>query len=215
MVLPWLMQPFQGCRFIRRVPRVARSSQPWAEGFNPFGVGLWFVVRSLLVVAVLFLNVVAHSETVSILLSSNVSSRVNFGAEQVSKAIISGTGLELMVGSKVETDKPDHLIVVAHPDLPTIQKLVSGGLLKADFNKLPKGGFVIGALFHSKVVVVVSADDSGLLYGCMALAERIRQAHGLPDDFQFSDKPAMALRGTCVAMQKTFILPGRHVYEYP
>ncbi len=27
--------------------------------------------------------------------------------------------------------------------------------------------------------------------------------------------PVMKLRGTCVAMQKTFILPGRHVYEYP
>ena len=25
----------------------------------------------------------------------------------------------------------------------------------------------------------------------------------------------MKLRGTCVAMQKTFIMPGRHVYEYP
>ena len=25
----------------------------------------------------------------------------------------------------------------------------------------------------------------------------------------------MKLRGTCIGMQKTFILPGRHVYEYP
>ena len=25
----------------------------------------------------------------------------------------------------------------------------------------------------------------------------------------------MKLRGTCIGMQKTYILPGRHVYEYP
>ena len=31
----------------------------------------------------------------------------------------------------------------------------------------------------------------------------------------FHDKPAMTLRGTCIGMQKTFILPGRKVYEYP
>ena len=31
----------------------------------------------------------------------------------------------------------------------------------------------------------------------------------------FHDAPAMKLRGTCIGMQKTFILPGRHVYEYP
>src|SRR5437899_9961470 len=31
-----LMQPFQGCSCSSRLPRVARSSQPWAEGFESF-----------------------------------------------------------------------------------------------------------------------------------------------------------------------------------
>jgi len=33
------IQPFQGCDVSVFSPRVARSSQPWAERFNPFGIG--------------------------------------------------------------------------------------------------------------------------------------------------------------------------------
>ncbi|HLP75708.1 MAG TPA: hypothetical protein VK327_02210, partial [Candidatus Paceibacterota bacterium] len=34
-------------------------------------------------------------------------------------------------------------------------------------------------------------------------------------EMDFSDQPAMTLRGVCVGMQMTCILPGRKVYEYP
>jgi len=33
-----MMQPLQGCESSESEPRVARSSQPWAERFNPFGI---------------------------------------------------------------------------------------------------------------------------------------------------------------------------------
>jgi hypothetical protein len=33
------MRPFQGFGFSMSSPRVARASQPWAERFNPFGIG--------------------------------------------------------------------------------------------------------------------------------------------------------------------------------
>ena len=42
-----------------------------------------------------------------------------------------------------------------------------------------------------------------------------KPAKKLPEDFEMMDKPAMTLRGTCIGMQKTFLLPGRKVYEYP
>src|SRR5208282_821332 len=32
------IQPFQGCHLSVFSPRVARSSQPWADRFNPFGI---------------------------------------------------------------------------------------------------------------------------------------------------------------------------------
>jgi hypothetical protein len=34
------IQPLQGCDLRVVLPRVARSSQPWAESFNPFGIAL-------------------------------------------------------------------------------------------------------------------------------------------------------------------------------
>ena len=65
-------------------------------------------------------------------------------------------------------------------------------------------------------MVILSDDDSGTLYGCLELAKRIRDAGKLPVRVcNFHDAPAMKLRGTCIGMQKTYILPGRHVYEYP
>ena len=46
------------------------------------------------------------------------------------------------------------------------------------------------------------------------LLDTFRAIH--PDETEiatFHDKPAMTLRGTCVGLQKTYILPGRKVYE--
>ena len=37
----------------------------------------------------------------------------------------------------------------------------------------------------------------------------------MPEKLDFADAPQFVLRGPCIGMQKTFILPGRHVYEYP
>ncbi len=156
------------------------------------------------------------AETVSILLSSNASVRVEFGVEQVSRAI-SEAGLVRLTENTNGTDHPDHWVIVGHPDLQTVKTLVTKGLLRIDPNRLEKEGYIIGSWGHSEVVLVLKwcRMISGLLYGCMELAKRIRQSHKLPDDFQLIDSPAMKLRGTCVAMQKTFILPGRRVYEYP
>src|SRR6185295_2703710 len=64
-------------------------------------------------------------------------------------------------------------------------------------------------------LLVNAADSSGALYGCLELAHRIRDAGRLPDRIQYHDGPVMRLRGTCIGLQKTYIIPGRKVYEYP
>jgi hypothetical protein len=157
----------------------------------------------------------ARAESASIALESKASSRVQFGAHLLSQAL-KGAGLTLATNNDA-ANKSNHLIVVAHSDaqLASVQKLVSTGLLKTDLNSLQPEGFVLGSWANGKIITVLSRDDSGLLYGSMELAKRIREAGKLPDDFEFVDHPAMKLRGTCIGMQKTFILPGRKVYEYP
>lgn len=61
---------------------------------------------------------------------------------------------------------------------------------------------------------IEAGDESGLLYGCLALADQLRRYGRGPMTDQL-ERPAMKLRGVCVGLQKPTILPGRQVYEYP
>lgn len=65
-------------------------------------------------------------------------------------------------------------------------------------------------------IYIGGSDDTGQLYGCLELADRIRRSGGIPPSpLNVIDAPVMVLRGTCIGMQKTYYLPGRKVYEYP
>ena len=75
-------------------------------------------------------------------------------------------------------------------------------------------GFLLTA--DTESVTITGADDSGALYGCLELARRVRETGRWPiPPFRFTDAPAFKLRGPCIGMQKTYILTGRKVYEYP
>lgn len=63
-------------------------------------------------------------------------------------------------------------------------------------------------------LLVIGSDPSGVLYGCLELAKRIRAAHSLPGRLDFSDQPALVLRGTCIGMQKPEITYDGAVYDY-
>jgi len=68
------------------------------------------------------------------------------------------------------------------------------------------------------VFTIAADDDTGRLYACLELADRIRHNETSPASplpLNLTDAPTMVLRGTCIGMQKTYYLPGRKVYEYP
>jgi hypothetical protein len=77
----------------------------------------------------------------------------------------------------------------------------------------PKEGFVIRG--GSDTIRVTGFDDSGVLYGSLALADSIRSSGRIPRMIEVSDAPEMVLRGACIGLQKPWYLPGRTVYEYP
>ncbi len=59
------------------------------------------------------------------------------------------------------------------------------------------------------VIKVIGADASGVMYGCIDLAERIVMNQQLPIGLSWREKPMMKLRGVCILMMKL------GTYNYP
>jgi hypothetical protein len=147
------------------------------------------------VLAACTMTVVARAETVSIILPTNASPRIAFGAERLADAL-KAANVTVNVGPTGAT-RANRRVIIQKPGLaPTGRE-----------------GYAVH-LLASGDLRVTAADDSGVLYGCLEMASRVRAQGALPSG-DFSDRPAMTLRGVCVGMQKTYILPGRKVYEYP
>lgn len=170
-----------------------------------------FATRNLattLIGLLFLLPLASRAETISIVIASNAAPRVQFGAEKLEAALQAVKLEAAVVKGEPKVGRRIWLNAVYHPEIGREGFLVSppsrGGLLNSNVPRTAQDVFISGA------------DDSGLLYGGLELARRIQALGKLPDDQKtFGGKPAMTLRGTCVGMQKTYILPGRKVYEYP
>ena len=86
-------------------------------------------------------------------------------------------------------------------------------------NKGPAEGYTIATgdpeRRHGHGITVTGNDATGVIYGCVELAERVKSAgtlEGLPGA---TEEPHMVMRGTCIGLQKPVYLPGHGVYEYP
>jgi hypothetical protein len=150
---------------------------------------------------------IAHAATVSIVIASNATPRVKFGAEKLAEALKAVRLDAAVVRMEVISGQKIHLKQTNDP-------------------AIGREGFVLGRRRGNESQTQIGAqpetpyvvsyrDDSGALYGCLELAKRIRMEDKLPATLYFSDQPVMTLRGTCVGMQKTYMLPGRKIYEYP
>ena len=147
-------------------------------------------MRRLTLISFLALQfLIAHAARAAhvdlVVLDSKPSPRVQFATQLLSKAI------------DLAADSPQARSVVL--------KKVPG---------IKPEGFSIDTNTDGSISIHAS-DDSGLLYGCMELASRIRDTKQLPTDLHFTDATAFKLRGPCIGMQKPYLLPGRKVYEYP
>lgn len=62
--------------------------------------------------------------------------------------------------------------------------------------------------------IVSGSDPSGVLYGGLELASRIKKMDGLPAELNSEDHPALKLRGVCIGMQKPTIEYQGSEYDY-
>jgi hypothetical protein len=161
----------------------------------------------------LFVCWTTTAETISVFLVSNAAPRVEFGAARIVEALKS-VGIDSAIVRGDAITEPSREIAVATIGQPAFKLLIRSGVFKLKSGESEREGFILSTASDGGTGVD-GADDSGTLYGCLELAKRIHESRRIPTNLLFADAPAFTLRGPCIGMQKTYILPGRHVYEYP
>ena len=134
------------------------------------------------------------AQRVSIQTGKKASAREQYAAEYLQKKLTE-------MGYTVSPKKADCKIMLSNANSGTAE------------------GYTIDR--DKKGITVTGNDATGVIYGCVELAERIHQAGGLDKFVAMSsqqaiqESPGMVMRGTCIGLQKTVYLPGHGVYEYP
>ncbi len=91
-------------------------------------------------------------------------------------------------------------------------------LLKAYDKQIPdfwpdaKEAFLLRRLGNT--IVVTGYDASGVLYGAMELADRVRAAHAIPSTLDYQDHPQLKIRGAALGLQKPEITYDGAEYDY-
>jgi hypothetical protein len=139
---------------------------------------------------------------------ADTSHRAKFGAAKLTEALKKQGYPSSVVTQKAPTKPAANTIVIGLLNDAAVKNVFTGDAV------VKKEGFRI-ASFKQNSVVIGGADNSGILYGCMDLAEKISAAHAVPAGLSVTDAPQMVMRGACIGVQKPYYLPGRTVYEYP
>ena len=133
------------------------------------------------------LTTLAMAQRVSIQTGKKASAREQYAAEYLQKKLTE-------MGYTVSPKKADCKVTLSNANSGTAE------------------GYTIAK--DKKGFTVTGNDATGVIYGCVELADRIHQTGGL-DIQPVTEAPQMVMRGTCIGLQKTVYLPGHGVYEYP
>jgi hypothetical protein len=148
---------------------------------------------------------------ITIITPLNAHARVVFGADKLSQAL---TAIGYKVFINHVAPSTGQVIVIGLTGDALVTKAIANYHLP--MKKIPgtKEGFAISSSKENNIVIA-GIDNSGVLYGCIELADDIKAKGALPQNISMADHPEMVLRGACIGMQKSTYLPGRGVYEYP
>ena len=145
-------------------------------------------MKRITVIAVIaLLAITAMAQRVSILTGKKASAREQYAAEYLQKKLTE-------MGYTISPKKADCKITLSNANSGTAE------------------GYTIAK--DKKGITVTGNDATGVIYGCVELAERIKTTGSL-DIQPITETPGMVMRGTCIGLQKTVYLPGHAVYEYP
>lgn len=150
------------------------------------------------------------SGKVNIVISSTAHARIKYGAEKLAQAL-NRNGYTATVIHSSQNATGNCIWVGLFSDALLKKQLATNHIR---LSKAPgKEGFAINSAQNN--IIIAGGDNSGALYGCLELADRLTASHALPKSITVTDKPEMVMRGTCIGVQKPVLLPGRGTYEYP
>ncbi len=144
---------------------------------------------------------VTGAERIAIVVDTEASPRARFGTERLNQTLIQ-TGYETSIVPPAEQDVDDRKVILRITKDPTGQ-----GRHSSEGYSLRRE--------KQNVYSITGFGDSGVLYGCLELARRVAEIGALPTELDVAESPAFKLRGPCIGMQLTSLLPGRDTYEYP
>lgn len=148
------------------------------------------------------------SPKITIYKDGNLSVRQAFSIEKLRQSI-SKIGFKVEVSADdISNAKPSDIIV-----RKTGEVLFENNVI--DTSSIKKKESYLVQKAREKPLQIIGKDDSGVLYACLDLANRIKENGKLPQEISLIEVPEMVLRGTCVGLQKPTLLPDREVYEYP
>jgi hypothetical protein len=154
---------------------------------------------------------VVPAKNVTIVTPAASHVRVNFGANHLAKALKS-QGYQVKLVHQMPAGTAISTILVGRLQDVMLKSAFLNNKIKLA-SQPGKEGFAISPVKNN--LVIGGADNSGALYGCIELADRIKATGKLPVGLTMVDKPEMVMRGACVGVQKPVLLEGRGTYEYP
>jgi hypothetical protein len=163
----------------------------------------------LIVVALSILS--CSKRQIIIITRPNFHARIIWGTEKLKETLIRN-GYNISLQNNLVNAR-NNIMLVAGLLSDSLIKIVAGHNAISLPDSVGKEGYIIKS--SENVVLIVGNDPSGVLYGCLELAERVNKKGRMPVKLDFADHPKMVLRGACVGLQKPAYLPGRKVYEYP
>ncbi|HEY8784574.1 MAG TPA: hypothetical protein VIM16_23310 [Mucilaginibacter sp.] len=150
-------------------------------------------------------------KNISIIIPATASVRIQYGEQKLANEL-KYAGYTVKVIYKDQTNPSGETIIVGR---------LKDALIKTSYRRYHinlkttpgKEGFAITSA--ANYIIIAGMDNSGTLYGCLELTDRLKALHRLPQNIDITDQPEMVLRGACIGMQKPGLLPGRGTYEYP
>lgn len=156
-----------------------------------------------------------RAAVIPLAIGADPAPRVQYGVERLAEALRAAGHEPRISRTDAAANVRGTQIVIGTAQRADVQRLLATARLELPTGDKAREAYALAGA-EGGTLAIAGGDDSGVLYGCLDLARRIRETGRLPATaLRVLEQPAFVLRGPCIGMQKTFIIPGRRVYEYP